>query len=338
MKKKVLSVLFSCILIFSAVSVVVYAEETEKVVLDNSVFYIDIPENYMYYTENSHNFCIMDSDFGGQEMEFFVEGNLMFPEGIAKAGDEEIVTKVRRIVQWGTETSVNEVKREVVNGQKAAIIVCTEDFLGEYESEYYVFTTKEAVCVISISYNDNEEKQEIEGILETFTMNGTYFEGDKPVNTHDFTNSPDYYTAVEQYAEEYYDYSEDFDDGMWGVVAFVGLGFLFIPGMIIALILLIFGWRKNKKLVKEYESYFGPIYAVRNVARAQQTQYNGYNVYNPQQANPYIATYAQPQPTYQPANPQPVYQPVPQPVPQPANAEGEVKTVLNGEVQDNIQQ
>lgn len=334
MKKKILAVLVVCILIFSTLSVAVNAEAPEKVVLDNSVFYIDIPENYMYYTENSDNFCIMDSDFGGQEMEFFVEGNLMFPQGIAKAGDEEIVSKVRRIVHWDTGVSVNEVKRKVVNGMNAVILVCTEEFLGENESEYYVFATKEAVCVISISYYDNEEKQEIEGILETFTMNGTYFEGDKPVNKHDFTNSLDYYTAIDQYAKEYYDYSEDFDDGMWGAVAFFILGLLLFPGMIIALILLIFGWRKNKKLVKEYESYFGPIYAVRNAARLQQMQ-NGYNT---QQANPYGATYVQPQPTYQPVNSQPVYQPVPQPVPQPVNAEGEVKTVTNGQVQDNIQQ
>ncbi len=336
MKKKILAVLFSCFFIFSSLGVAVNAQAPEKVVLDNSVFYIDIPENYMYFTENSDNFCIIDSDFGGQQMEFFVEGNLMFPEGIAKATDEEIVSKVRRVVQWGTEVSVNGVKRKVVNGQNAAVILCTENFMGEYESEYYVFATNEAVCVISISYNNDEEKKEIEGILETFTMNGTYFPGELPVNKHDFTNSPDYYTAVDKYAQGYYDYSEDFEDGLFGVVAFVGLGLLFIPGIIIALVLLIYGWRKNKKLVKEYESYFGPIYAVRNAVRAQQLQYNGYTTYNPQQPNPYGETYTQPQPTNQFSNPQP-YPPDPQSNPQDASVEEKSEIVLNGEVLDDTQ-
>ena len=339
MKKKVLALTIICCLLFSILSVSVSADVPERVILDNSVFYIDVPENYMYYTENSENFCIMDSDFGSQELEFFVEGNLMFPDGFQKASDEEIVSKVRRIVKWGVDFTVNGVERKTVNGQKTAIVSCTEDSFGVYDYEYYLFATKEAICVISVYYDTEEEKQEIQGMLETFVLNGTNFPGDKPINDHDFSSSPDYYEAIEEIAEEYYDYNEEFDDIMWGVFGFFGLCLLGLPALFIALILLIIGWRKNKKLVKEYEGYFGNINAVRYTVRAQQAQYNQYNMGYNYQANPYGAN-GQPQQNYQPqANQYPQqmnYQPAP--VPQPVSEQPQQTSVLNGEAQNNNQQ
>lgn len=302
MKKilKIMVITLAVILAFGSVSV--FAEGEEKVILDNSVFYIDIPENYMYDTESSDNFRIIDSGFGGQEMEFFVEGNLMFPDGTEKASDEEIISKVRRIVEWGADFSVDKVERKTVNGQKTAVVMCTQDFLGTYNYEYYLFATKEAICVVAVSYSDEEEKQEIEKILETFVLNGTYFSGDKPVKNHDFSKSPDYYEEIEKIAQDYYDYSEEFDDTMWGVMGFAGICLLLSPIMLIAFIIIIVSWRKNKKIAKEYESYFGPIEMVRNQFRMQQMYNYGANPYVPQMTNP-----AQSYPPQQPIQPvQPV--------------------------------
>lgn len=301
MKRKIVAVIISILLISVCLSLTAFAQVPEKVVLDNSIFYAEIPDNYMYGTDHSDNFYIIDSDFGSQTLEFFVQGNLMFPEGASDAEDEEIISKVKRITQWSSSFSVTELTREVVNGQKSVIIKGTDELLFGTSIEYYVFNTKEAVCVVGVSYSTEEEKLEIQKIMDTFVMNGTYFEGDAPVLRHDFSNSPDYYEAVEENAQAYYDYYEEFDATMWGIVGTVGVMLLLGPAIVIALIVFIILWSKKKKLVKEYESYFGPIFAVRNAIRAQQMQQNGYMMGNPQPVNPYAQPYQS-----QPYQPQPM--------------------------------
>lgn len=340
MKKRLFTIGIICVLLISLLCIGVNAQADERVVLDNSVFYIDIPEGYMFDTEQSDNFYVVDSDFGSQSLEFFVQGNLMFPKGVTKAEDDEIISKVKRITQWSNTVSVTEVEKLVINGQKAALIKATDEFLYETAVEYYVFNTKEAVCVIGVTYSTEEEKQEIQQILSTFVINGTYFEGDEPIKKHDFSKSPDYYEAVKANADAYYDYYEEFDDDMWGIVGIVLIIALLIPGTIIALIIFIYLWRKNKKLVKEYEGYFGPIYAVRNNVMAQRRGQNGYGYAQPQQMYapqqpyqpqpyPYMQgnpqqSYGQPyQPQPQPSYPpQPTQAPAPQPQP-PVNGQGD---------------
>lgn len=320
MKKKAFALLMVCLLVFSAMSVSVSAND--RVVLDNSAFYIDVPENYMYYTDYSDNFYIMDSGFGSQELEFFIQGNLMFPNGIADTTDEEIISKVRRITQWSVSTDVENVTRKRVNGQRTIVIECTDDAFGETIYDYYLFTTKEIVSVIKVSYYTDEEKQEIEAMLETFVLNGTNFEGDKPVKPHDFSKSPDYYEAVKGVSEAYYEYDEIFDDVMWGVMGVFGIFALLCPAVIIALIVIILKWRREKKLVKEYQGYFGPIEQARITVNAQRMYYNGYNPY-PQQPAPYGA-YPQTQPVYY------------QPAPQQGDIQTNQTTVINGENQNQM--
>lgn len=320
MKKKVLALLMVCLLAFSLMSVSVSANE--RVVLDNSAFYIYVPENYMYYTDYSDNFYIMDSDFGSQELEFFIQGNLMFPDGISDATDEEIISKVRRITQWSVSTDVENVTRKRVNGQRAVVIECIDESLGDEINDYYLFTTKEIVSVIKVSYYTDEEKQEIDAMLETFVLNGTNFEGDKPLKPHDFSKSPDYYEAVSGVAEAYYEYDEVFDEVMWFVMGVFGIITLICPAAVIALIVIILKWRREKKLVKEYQGYFGPIEQARINANAQRMYYNGYNPY-PQQPAPYGA-YPQAQPVYY------------QPAPQQGDFHTNQTTVINGENQNQM--
>ena len=310
MKKKIVSLLLVCFLLLSYTCISVSAVDDERVVLDNSIFYIDIPENYEYYTENSNNFNIVDSGFGSQEMEFFVEGNLMFPNGFEKATDKEIISKVRTITDWGFEIKVDKVNRVVINGQKCIEILCTDEMMYDTKCAYYLFATKEAVCVIYVAYSDTEEMKEIEGILQTFVLNGTYFPGDKPVNGHDFTNSPDYYAAIEKITNEYYEYEEDFDAVMTPVLIIVIISLLLFPGIIIGFIVLIFNLRRKNKVIKEYEGYFGNINVVRNQFRMGGYGANPYVVQNniPQMVN-------NPQPvSYPPQYPQPQYSQPVQPV------------------------
>ncbi|MBO5897169.1 MAG: hypothetical protein J6Q83_07710 [Clostridia bacterium] len=330
MKKKVIALLVACLIIISAMGVAVSAEE--RVVLDNSAFYVNVPENYMYYTDDSDNFCIMDNGYGMQEVEFFIQGNLMFPKGIADASAEEIIAKVRRITQWSATIDVENLERTRVNGQRTVILECVDDSLGETYYDFYLFATKEIVSVIKVSYYDEEGRQDVQAMLNSFVLNGTRFEGDKPVKDHDFSKSPDYYEAVKGVSEAFYEYDETFDEVMWAVFGVFGLVMLLFPAVIIALIVIILKWRKSVRLSKEYESYFGSIEQARSAVNAQRMYYNNDYTAYPQQAAPY-GTYPQAQPMYyQPVAQQPVPQ---QSFEQPAPQTNDV-IVLNGENQDQM--
>ena len=325
MKKKVIALLVACIIIISAMGVAVSANG--RVVLDNSAFYVNVPENYMYDTEYSDNFCIVDSGYGMQVVEFYVQGNLMFPDGFADASAEEIISKVRRITQWDATINVANLERTRVNGQRTVILECVDDSLGETYYDFYLFATKEIVSVVAVTYYSDEERQDVQAMLESFVLNGTRFEGDKPVKDHDFSKSPDYYEAVEGVAEAFYEYDELFDEVMWVVFGVFGLVMLLFPAVIIALIVIIVKWRKSVKLSKEYESYFGSIDQARSAVNAQRMYYNnGYSAY-PQQPVAY-GTYPQAQPMYY----QPVEQQIlEQPAPQVSDA-----TIINGEEQNQM--
>ena len=175
--------------------------------------------------------------------------------------------------------------------------------------------------IIGYGYTD-EEKQEIDAMLETFVLNGTNFEGDKPLKPHDFSKSPDYYEAVSGVAEAYYEYDEVFDEVMWFVMGVFGIITLICPAAVIALIVIILKWRREKRLVKEYQGYFGTIEQARINANAQRMYYNGYNPY-PQQPAPYGA-YPQAQPVYY------------QPAPQQGDFHTNQTTVINGENQNQM--
>lgn len=332
MKRRIFAVLLCAIVVLSCAGLTAFAEEDDKAVIDNSIFFVDIPDGYIFSKDFSQNYYVVDSDFGSQTMEFFVEGNLMFPQGVSKATDEEIIAKVKRITQWGSDFTVTEVKRQVINGQNAVILVGVDEFLYDTYNEIFVFTTKEAVCAVVTYASEESDKKEIDKIMSTFTMNGTYFEGDAPVIKHDFSNSPDYYTAITEYSQDFYEYEEELDDGIFGVVGGVLIGMLLIPAVIIALIVFIILWNKNKKIVKEYERYFGPIYAVRNAVRVQQMQANGYATINPQQGNSYAQPY-QPQPMNYGNQP---YQPVVNQ--QPVNQAPVQAPIINGIPQDENKQ
>ena len=87
MKKRLCVVFFACILLISLLCVGVSAQGQEKVVLDNSVFYINIPEGYEFVPGLSNNYYIADDSFGTKTMEFFVGGNILFPQGFSRLDD-----------------------------------------------------------------------------------------------------------------------------------------------------------------------------------------------------------------------------------------------------------
>ncbi len=334
MKKKLFAVAFACILLISLLCTGVSAQGQERVVLDNSVFYVDIPEGYVFDTSFSPNFSVNGALTSTISLEFFVGGNIYFPQGFSRLDDMAIIDRVRQITDWSTDFSVNELKRGRINGQSAVVITGTDDFLYESGFVYYVFATEEYYCVIEASFAGEEEERELEGIISTFVLNGTHFDGGAPINGHNFSNSPDYVEEVLQHSQDYYTSQESFEDGVEGVVVAVFIFILLVPGVIIALIVAIVLCVKNKKLVKEFESYFGPIYAVRENIRVQRARQSGYANYSPQQSgyppqpNPYVpqGTPQQPYmgnfaPQYNPyapqGNPQPIQTPPQPPVGEP---------------------
>ncbi len=322
MKKKLISVVLVCFLLLTPLCVSAAAEEDTAAEIDNNVFFIDFPEGYVFDNSFSQNFYVYDDEFGTKTMEFFVEGNLMFPRGLENETDQAIIDKVKRVTEWGSSYIPDAVKRGKINGQSAVIITGTDEFIVSSSYYYYIFATKEAVCIIEASFSGDEEKKEIESIISTFVLNGTSFNGETPILAHDFTNSPDYYEQVNQYAQGYYESDEEFEDNL-GVVLVIGLIVLLSgPALIIVIIALAIQNSKRKKIIKEYESSFGHISAVRSNVRPQPVSYN--NMYNQQ------VPYAQP---YQPQGFGQPYQ-----VQQPENAQPpQTQSVLNGQPQNKDQ-
>ena len=334
MKKRLFTVAFACFLLISLLCTGVSAQEQEKVVLDNSIFYIDIPEGYEFDTNFSPNFSVNGAFTSTISLEFFVGGNIYFPQGFSRLDDMAIIDRVRRITDWSTDFSVDELKHARINGQSAVVITGTDEFIYESGFAYYVFATEENYCVIEASYMGEEEQKELEGIISTFVLNGTHFDGGAPIKNHNFSDSPDYVEEVLEFSQGYYTSHESFEDGVAGVVVATFIFILLGPGVIIALIISIIQCVKYKKLVKEFEGYFGPVYAVRENIRAQRAVQSGYMNYPPQQAgyppqpNPYIPQGAPQQPymgnfapQYNPyapqGNPQPTQTPKQTPVGEP---------------------
>ncbi len=261
MKKKALAILLCVILCICASGISVYASDEN--IIDNNIFYVEIPQGFTYiYSSDNYQ---LEHDDTLTEVQFYVFGNIMFSEGIKNASDDSIKDFLRRELALYS-IDFNAIEVDEINGISVKTVSFCDNSLS-LNHKSYIYATKEYVCIIDFAlYSENDEETKlIKKITDSFVINGTHFNGEIPENPHDFSDSDDYYTEVNNHASEYYDESEKFDESFGGLFALILLLMLGGPAIIILTIVLFVNWRKQKKIVKEYEEIFGPI----GVAQAQ---------------------------------------------------------------------
>lgn len=324
MKKthKIFAVTIALVMLMGCIT----ASASDKEVLDNDRFYVEMPEGFEQDNTMTSNYYFTDSDY--TEIEFFVEGNLQFPDGIAKTDEDVISRRAQRIIEsTRVYVTVDEVSKCTVNGFNAALINGSNDF---YESPFraYVFATVETVYVVYCESFDEADLDKLDDVVETFAINGTYFPGDEPTIEHDFSEAANYYSAYEKYSENYNETTREENIDTGGVFIILFLVFISPVAIVISIVFIVKN-HKKKKIIQEYERYVGHISALRDSFNFRQMN----PVAMPMYGNPYQQYTAPPQNAYPSPvpftvpQPQPVNQSVNEPINQPVPTEPQLSQV-----------
>ena len=251
---KKLSLFLVTLLLMAAVTMGVGAvEDVEYSVMDNNIFYAELPQGYELNNEyENQRFYFQNKDY--DSFEFYVEGNILFPKGIAQTPDSEIQKRIKAFYEMDTLSilTVDTASKKIVNGLVCYLITAqTDDGMFTEPVSMAVFTTKENAVMIVHTGSDSEEYDtaHMTQLLNTFTMNGTYFAGDKPTLNHSFKNAPDYYDTYEQFVLSGYTGNDELNDVASGIFAWV----LIIPIVFIALITFMVLYFRTKKELDNYK-------------------------------------------------------------------------------------
>lgn len=312
---KKLSLLLVAFLVLSSVFCInAFAEENEKIIVDTSTVYAEIPDGYSffpffdrYYFSNTKGDCIQILQAGNFNLENGVKG-------LTKERAFDIYKYYFNIDTVFYDYRVTQGKTQKINGISSYVIsgeILTEYtecdsyedesgniVPGEYCSQYfiaYIFATKENTIIVSYESGGEKTKKHIEDaekLIKTVLINGTYFDDEKLSVSHNFTNSPTFEEAMKT-ATENYNTMDSMDAEMFRPV--IALAFVVFIGPVIAIILVaiisIVKYNKNKKILKRYELTYGSI----SQYRAYPQNYGGYG-YN----QPYNYPYQPPiNPAYQ---------------------------------------
>ncbi len=291
--KKIISVLcivFALTLAIGVFSVSAASTDSGKIVLDNDRFYAVIPEGYKYESGFSSNYYYVNENY--DSIEFYVLGNLMFPDGMAATDEETIKSRYSTFIMDENMSQINisSAEKVKVNGLSAwAVSGERSDSAFTYKFKTYILTTKETLYMI-IAENETSFS-DIDLLMKDFTINGTYFEGDVPTLEHDFSKSPKYIDALEKDVKSMAEDNAAAGSGIVGAMGILGLLLLVYP---IVIIVLAVKYRGKKKEIKEFEKYCGTIYDVRRAVNTQYMQnamnYNyNYNMNSGAYGNPYTS-------------------------------------------------
>lgn len=282
MKKKVsiICIVLSLIMLVGTFSVYAASgENSGKIILDNDRFYAVIPDGYKYESGFSSNYYYVNDNY--DSIEFFVLGNLMFPDGMASTDEETIKKRYTTFIleEQMSEINISSAEKVNVNGFSAWVISGERsDSAFVYKFKTYILTTKETLYII-VAENETSFS-DVDLLMKDFIINGTYYEGDVPTLEHDFSKSEKYINAIEKDIDNLADDSAKMTNGV--MTAFGVLGLLLLAYPIIIIVLAV-KYRAKKKEIKEFESYCGTIYDVRRAVNLQHMQnsmnYN-YNMNN----------------------------------------------------------
>lgn len=331
---KVLSLVLVFIMCFGVVSAFAKGKT-----LSNDKFYAEIPENFEitdsygddhYYFEGTSSIDYQENYTTTiNNLEIFVEGNILFPDGIKDTDIGIIKDRFSKFVyvEESAELDIKKAEKGNINGITACYIYgITNDGLSEEFFHAYILTTKENLYIVTTSnYIGAYEKEPefLKEFMKSFLINGTYYNGEKLTKSHDFSKAERYIDALERdvLTESYYSYHSG-TAALGLVIILIGVGLPILT--IIFLVLYI----KTRKKLKEYKEFFGSIEQARMAMRQHYMQNSSYQ---PMQNNGGIYTNVPNMNLYngnQPPVSQPQYQSQYQPT-QPA------QTNLPPEMQEN---
>ena len=323
---KKICVLLAAVFVFSSVlcCTAFATGVSEGYVIDTDVVYAELPDDYTLDFVDNY-FYFSDDDFNSIVVEAIE--NKAAPDGITELTEEFVKGFFLNVyLLEGDETYADYYKLEDVTAKKTKVNgISAYELIGKYaetddcgdencEDVYvypfcsYIFATKENI--VMVTYEECEDKaidtEDINQVLATLAINGTYFDGDVPTVTHDFSTAPAYKDALLKADEEMY-----FEDGdLFGgdeefaaetmfVTKFVMIIIFVVPFVIVAVVavIMIIVYAKNKKKLNEYELKYGSLdsynpYMQQNMGaynyNAGAATNNGYVPYvqNPVQQNP----------------------------------------------------
>lgn len=246
----------AAVIIFTLIFGIVSVSAAKKEVIDNDLFYVELPDGFTqvkdytpnYYFENENITCL----------EFYVEGNFQFPDGIKETDEDVISKRAEKIIRSNRMyVRVEEIFKTTLNGFNVAFISGIDYDLFEEPFSAYVFATKETVFIIYCQGSSDNPTTVLEKVAKSFTINGTYFDGDEPTIDHNFQGAEDYYSSHEEDIEEYYTLELEQDGGIGAFVAVIFILAFLCPAFIILFVIFIVLYVKNKKKLKEYKRLAG---------------------------------------------------------------------------------
>lgn len=298
-KIALISVTLCLIMMFSCVSV--FAVE-DDFVIDTDTVYAVIPDDlYFSSYEGDYYYYFEDDDYSNC-LSIMVLDNEVAPEGLKKADKNIIGNYFSEAYIWEYDEDYKQTikikydKSELtsVNGLTAYYLQGAYGFSDYEDWEYdcpfygYVFATKEnivIVCLETALYDGDIEY--LNETVASLRINGTYLDGDKPTQSHTFSEEtfedalqadidasewyyPDDLSGLPESDEEFAEFFNIFTDIMVVVIVLSCI----VPTIALIVLAIVFGvkYNKNSKKVKMYEDRFG---------------YRGWGAYPNDMASPY---------------------------------------------------
>ncbi len=287
MNRKIKTILISftlcLIMMFSCVSV---AAIEDDFVIDTSTVYAVISDDMMLTPYYEDRFYFDDSDYEDTLQIILLENNIA-SEGLNKAdkniiencfnqyficeNDEEYIKTIDSVYKKSETKNINGLTTYYVEG----LYFFSDD--TEYKTPFYgyIFATKENIVILGLESTDGDT-EELNEVLATLRINGTYFDGEKPTKVHTFSNVTFEDALAESienveatYGDEFYDDSyknemgdEEFYEIFEGFSSFFTVIIILVsvvPTIVVIVLAIVFGvkYNKNNKRIKEYENRYG---------------------------------------------------------------------------------
>ncbi len=257
--KKLITVILSVVIILSVFSLTASAQGN---ILANDKFIAVIPENFEIYKNSGYDhYYLQDAVSYSGNIEIFVEGNFLFPEGIKKASDDVISKRIADYLyneSMYENVEMSRISKEKINGitvGRFAALDGSENLFG------YIYTTEQTLFIALYStYNGDEEPENFIKFIENFYVNGTHYDGEKLSVNVDFSKEIHYIDALERdvFTEEYYDYNSGV--GVFAVILVLICILAPIAGIVFLILFII-----TRKKLNEYKNFFGSIEAARGM-------------------------------------------------------------------------
>ncbi len=256
-----------CIILSSVICVSAFAADDSSFIIDTDVIYAVVPDDYEF-TPYSDTYYYFEDVEDWDSISYIVIENTVAPEGITALSSEEAQSIFySAFIDDGYdtyETDYESEKKTKINGMSAYMLQ------GSYYDGYtypfcaYLFATEENIVIVV--YEDIDEvitdNDDINEALSALVINGTYFEGDAPTLTHDFTDAIPFSDAMQNDLDAYVfgDYPNVEWDGEMSTVfistCVVMFILPFIAVLVVAIVMIVKYIGKKKKL-RKYESAYG---------------------------------------------------------------------------------